>query len=229
MRAILIDIFQPEACYKMENTYNIKNTYPLPPYSTVIGMIHKACDFDTYHEMRIGIQGHYSSTKQNVNTAYFFGGHKYEEGRHALKTKEDNIGITRGLMYTNTLNVINLKVYIVPEEKDFNIVYESFNELNKFLSLGRHEDIILINKVEIVELKEIENHDSVELNDYMYIPVELIGDSYFGTIYNLHKKFSYNKKKIRIWDDEIPSICTKIIPGSNMYLDVENDNQIVLV
>ena len=41
-------------------------TYPLPPYSTVIGAIHKACSYTEYHPMQISIQGKYGSLKRKV-------------------------------------------------------------------------------------------------------------------------------------------------------------------
>lgn len=40
-------------------TIDNKMTYPLPPFSTIIGAIHKACGYQTYHPMDISIQGDY--------------------------------------------------------------------------------------------------------------------------------------------------------------------------
>ena len=41
-------------------------TYPLPPYSTVIGAIHKACGYTDYHPMKVSIQGKYGSLKTRL-------------------------------------------------------------------------------------------------------------------------------------------------------------------
>lgn len=41
-------------------------TYPLPPYSTVIGAIHNACNYTEYHAMDISIQGSYGSIGKEV-------------------------------------------------------------------------------------------------------------------------------------------------------------------
>ena len=52
-RAIRIDCFQNLANYRKPSSFIIKESYPLPPYSTVIGMIHAISGFDSYHKMQI--------------------------------------------------------------------------------------------------------------------------------------------------------------------------------
>ncbi|WP_086283955.1 CRISPR-associated protein Cas5 [Candidatus Enterococcus wittei] len=37
----------------------LRETYPLPPLSTVIGMVHKLCGYQEYESMDISIQGNY--------------------------------------------------------------------------------------------------------------------------------------------------------------------------
>ena len=49
------------ANYKVATSFQLKETYPLPPYSTVIGMVHSLCDFKEYHPMKISISGNYFS------------------------------------------------------------------------------------------------------------------------------------------------------------------------
>lgn len=55
-RAIRIDCFQNLANYRKPSSFIIKESYPLPPYSTVIGMIHAISGFDSYHKMQVSIQ-----------------------------------------------------------------------------------------------------------------------------------------------------------------------------
>lgn len=66
MKALRIHFKQNSANYRREETVDNKMTYPLPPFSTVIGAIHKACGFTNYHEMKISIQGDYGSLKKEV-------------------------------------------------------------------------------------------------------------------------------------------------------------------
>ena len=51
---------------RKEETINNKMTYPLPPYSTVIGAIHAACGYEEYRPMDISIQGRYESMDQEI-------------------------------------------------------------------------------------------------------------------------------------------------------------------
>lgn len=66
MKAIRLHIKQNSANYRREETIDCRMTYPLPPYSTVIGTIHKACSYTEYHPMQISIQGKYGSLKRKV-------------------------------------------------------------------------------------------------------------------------------------------------------------------
>ncbi|MGL6100107.1 MAG: CRISPR-associated protein Cas5, partial [Fusobacteriaceae bacterium] len=67
-----IIITQSKAHYRKEETVDNKMTYPLPPFSTVIGAIHRACNFKEYHPMNLCIQGSYSSLTRQSYTDYCF-------------------------------------------------------------------------------------------------------------------------------------------------------------
>ena len=56
MKAIRVHIKQNSANYRREETVNCRTTYPMPPYSTVIGAFHKACGYTSYHPMKLSIQ-----------------------------------------------------------------------------------------------------------------------------------------------------------------------------
>lgn len=66
MKAIRLHIKQNFANYRKEETVNNRMTYPLPPYSTVIGALHKACGYTEYHPMQLSIQGNYESLKTKL-------------------------------------------------------------------------------------------------------------------------------------------------------------------
>lgn len=72
MKLLRIELTQTKAHYRKEESVDNKMTYPLPPYSTVIGAIHKACDFKEYHEMDISIQGSYKSLTRDIYTDNLF-------------------------------------------------------------------------------------------------------------------------------------------------------------
>ncbi|MCM1171152.1 MAG: CRISPR-associated protein Cas5 [Clostridium sp.] len=66
MKALRIHLKQSSANYRREETIDNKMTYPLPPYSTVIGALHNACKYTKYHKMDISIQGTYGGMGKEV-------------------------------------------------------------------------------------------------------------------------------------------------------------------
>lgn len=67
-----IELFQNSANYRKEETVDNKMTYPLPPFSTVIGALHNACGLQEYHPMELSIQGKYGSLVQKPYTDHCF-------------------------------------------------------------------------------------------------------------------------------------------------------------
>ncbi|KDR95719.1 CRISPR-associated protein Cas5t [Peptoclostridium litorale DSM 5388] len=72
MKALRIKLRQAQASYKKPEVNENKMTYPLPPFSTVIGAIHDACGFKTYKPMDISIQGEYNSLHMRPYTDHCF-------------------------------------------------------------------------------------------------------------------------------------------------------------
>lgn len=66
MKALRIVLTQTTANYAKEETVDIKMTYPLPPYSTIIGAIHEACGFKEYVPMDISVQGKYETMSKKL-------------------------------------------------------------------------------------------------------------------------------------------------------------------
>lgn len=61
----------------------------------------------------------------------------------------------------------HLVIHIVPNEEDFMTVYHALKNPHQYLSLGRYEDLLDIERVDIVE---IHREDEVDLKRDMYIP-----------------------------------------------------------
>ncbi len=72
MKALRIHLHQNSANYRKEETIDNKMTYPLPPYSTVIGALHDICGFKEYREMDLSIQGNYGSLQKRAYTDHCF-------------------------------------------------------------------------------------------------------------------------------------------------------------
>lgn len=204
MRAIKIVLRQDTANYKKANSFQIKETYPLPPFSTVIGMIHNVCDFKEYNPMKLSIQGKYSSKVNDLYTRYEFkNAMKYEAGRHNIKIGE--YGISRGISTVELLVDVVLKIHIVPDNQELvDTIYNAFLKPREYISIGRREDISVIEKVDIVNVKSIVLDDDkmLEKGYSSYIPLEYFENKEFtsanivgtknksrGTVYNLTRDY----------------------------------------
>ena len=208
-------------------SYGLKQTYPLPPYSTVIGMVHNACAFTTYHPMKVSVQGKTDNIISDIYTKYSFKGGSpfYEQGRHQLYTVDENdnkYGITRAVGNIELITDIYLVIHIYPEnEEDFETIYQGLLHPANYLSLGRHEDLLDIEKVQIVDCKK---DDYICLPYETYIPLDNydIDDLELGTVYKLYKTYTIDKNNIRRFDK--PFKVKYIGEGSqvdDVYVDEE--------
>ena len=207
-KAIKIECYQNMANYKKPSSIQVQESFKLPPYSTVIGMIHKVCDFKEYKPMQISIQGNSKSSLTDMFTRYFFG-IKYDPTRHLLWAKNDNSfdGITRGLGYAELIVDVDLIIHVIPEDENlFDTILNGLKKPLIYPALGRHEDILRIDKIDTVELEDTKE---VELNNDAYIPIDILNKSKnrgntAGTIYNLNKVFAINEKtNIRYWKEKV--------------------------
>lgn len=99
MKALRIKLRQNQASYTREETVNNRMTYPLPQYSTVIGALHNACGYTSYHEMKVSVQGKYRNMQRELYV------------NHALLNNlEDDRSILIYLKDSNALNTGFLKV-----------------------------------------------------------------------------------------------------------------------
>ncbi len=203
MRGIRLKIRQDMVNYKKPASFQLKETYPLPPYSTVIGMVHNMCGYSEYHPMKVSIQGRYFSKVNDLFTRYEFkNGMTYDRTRHQLKV--DDFGVSRGIAYAELLVDVELLIHIIPEQEDLLYeIYDRFKLPVEYPSLGRREDLAVIEEVAIVEVnKEIVGESRKLTKGYgAYIPTSYLEDDYVetaskygleysGTRYKLNKNYS---------------------------------------
>lgn len=231
MKAIKLIARQTLASYRKPNSMQIKESYPLPPYSTVIGMVHAACGFEEYVDMDISIQGTYFSKINELYTRYEFKpGMKFEQGRHQLRIPdgEKEIGVTIGPANIELLTNVELILHIKPkDERYIDIIAQNLKYPKEYLSLGRREDLLVIDKVKIVEIKEKTLEEDTAMKYDMYIPVKEKELQSHGTVYQLNKKYSINPKtKLRFWDEQVKvrhvSQYSYLYEGANILTDGED-------
>ena len=233
MKAIRIKAYQPTANYRKPTGFVIRESYPLPPYSTVIGMVHAACGFENYVPMKVSVAGKYYSSTIDLFTQYEFGNKAYEKGRHQLAVPSDGkyYGINRGTGHVQLLVDVELLIHILPEEESvIDTIAEGLQNPKIYPSLGRYEDLLRIDEVRVVDLREVDtDEEDVPLQYDMYIPKALAdkigqdeGLTIDGSVYRLNKCFSIDKKTgFRQWTERVEAV--HISKGR----DFENDMVLV--
>ena len=250
MKAIKLKLYQNMVNYKVPTSFQLKESYPLPPYSTVIGMVHSLCDFKEYKPMKISISGSYFSKVNDLYTRYEFkNGNPFETGRHQLNV--NGYGINRGVATAELLVDVNLTIHIIPKDQSgefLNTIFEAFKYPKEYPSLGRREDIVLIKDVRIVDVekKKLEKDLSNGEDNFAYIPVNFIqeklvnhgdkksGMNIYGTRYELTKNYILNNigtkakpKMIRSWEKEEVIYSSNIKGFKKREVPLDTDNEIV--
>ena len=250
MKAIKLKLYQNMVNYKVPTSFQLKESYPLPPYSTVIGMVHSLCDFKEYKPMKISISGNYFSKVNDLYTRYEFkNGNPFEMGRHQLNV--NGYGINRGVATAELLVDVNLTIHIIPEDQSeefLNTIFEAFKYPREYPSLGRREDIVLIKDVKIVDVEKKEIEEDLENGEkvFAYIPLSFVYDEKVefgnstsgihvcGTRYELTKNYELKNigtkakpKFIREWKKEEVLYSSNITALEDEIVPIDEDNEIV--
>ena len=251
MKSIRLKLKQNLVNYKLPTSFQLKETYPLPPYSTVIGMVHNTCNYIEYKPMKISVQGKYHSKVNDLATRYEFkNGMTFDASRHQIKVGE--YGISRGVSNVELLSDVELVIHIVPEDE--NLIEEIFNAFkapHEYISLGRREDLVVVDEVKIVEISEerIKNENLRIDRDYRaYVPVEIIDKKkvfvegsvdtiqYKGTMYNLTKDYvsvNYGSAKspkiFRKWNKIKVHYVSNIVASRRRAITVDEDRYMVFL
>lgn len=245
MRAIRLKLYQNMVNYKKPTSFQLKETYPLPPYSTIIGMVHNLCGFEEYKEMNISVQGKYFSKVNDLYTRYEFkNGMKYEDKRHQIKVNEHGVG--RGISTAELLVDVELMIHIIPKDENLiEYIYESFKKPREYPSLGRREDLAIINEIKVVDLQEKSLEEDIILpeNTAAYIPIDLYENENIiisgtgkgnmnGTKYKINKNYKLINhgskrapKMFRKWKkiEAIYSSRVVALEWGNILLDEDNN------
>ena len=176
MKVLKLELFQEAACYKKPFTFKVGETYPLPPYSTVKGMLHRILDAQEFIPMQISIQGDYESKFVDYQSMYF------------QKDKET----TKMPLNMHLLHNVELIIHVKAEDEVIDNIVEGIKNSDEYLSLGRREDLVRIDGVKFVELTE---HTPNLMQSYVikrpiYVPKDAIdSEELSGINYRLNWKY----------------------------------------
>lgn len=184
MKILKMKLFQESACYKKPFAFKVAETYPLPPYSTVIGMFHKILQAQPgeYFPMNISIQGDYESIFNNYQTLRMF------------KEKEKVTSMPRNV---HQLLNVNLIIHIKAEDEVIDKIYENVVTGKETFTLGRNEDLVRIDEVKLIE--NLCEEDDVYIEKYnAYVP-NWQGENVNGINYRLNSVYEI-KNNLRNWE-----------------------------
>lgn len=209
MKALRLVMFQETACYTKPFANKVTETYPLPPYSTVKGMIHAVLNANKLVPFSLSVQGDYETMivdyrktyfvkKSSVNMPIIFDG---------LQTQtpvfED---MTSMPLYTHMLYNVDLVIHINAEEDILQQILQAFKLNKSYISLGRQEDLLRLDSIEMIELEELDLYKGAKLEYSMYIPANAIQVDEISTGIPYTLNWTYNiKNGVREWD-RIPTV-----------------------
>lgn len=209
MKALRIRAFQETACYTRPFANKVTETYPLPPYSTVKGMIHAVMNAKGLIPFSLSIQGDFEAMMIDYRKTYFV-----KKNTVNMPIIFDGLAVntptfsdmTSMPLYTHMLFNVGLVIHVNAEEKVLQKILRAFESNDSFISLGRQEDLVRIDSIELIDLKELDPYEGTQLTHSMYIPASVIQEDEIATGIPYTLNWTYQiKKGIREWN-RIPSV-----------------------
>ncbi len=229
MEALRIHLKQASANYKREEIVENKMTYPLPPFSTVIGALHKVCGFNQYHPMDISIQGDFHSLGKEAYIDHCF-----------LNTTQDDRNILVKMYNPEYLssgyekvafamkpqnNSFRNNITIMVENEELIKEYQDLKELNDKISgfkKGKYTDCLKRIKARKISLKD--KKKQLDKHSIRYKKVELREKE----IIQYEKSL---KEKVKIFEEENykkPIAKFRTLTKSLKYCEVLSDVELII-
>lgn len=123
-------------------------------------------------------------------------------------------------------HIIHIKV---KEDKKIEQITHGLQFPKEYTSLGRREDLMVIDEVKIVETKEkeLENYN---LKYNIYVPLEYLSNKEnIGTVFNINKKYHSKNGSIRIWDDVAKVVMFTKNQNISMKCEIDDDENILFL
>ena len=206
MKALLIKICQPTAHYRMPFSYQRRHTYPIPPYSTVIGFLCNMMGInhqenEWYKELKnckLSISGKFDQKLTEYIWFRNLSKKSHEQYFGSIEVREKNGEINhmggQSPMRIDVLENIQLNIHIAGD-LNFLSKLEIYlrNPVNRLetVHLGRAEDCLVFESIRIVDL--IPSKKDKNYNHFFWIPQQIWlqyemnfnFDSAEGLFYNL--------------------------------------------
>ena len=166
MKALVIKAFAPTAHFSIPHLFSQRKTFPIPMYSTAIGIIcnmlgsQERIDRFLSTSFEMAIVGKYESMEReytwlrNISKKAHFDRFKSENIRSVVGEIEHPGGQLPAVFYT--LNNFQFNIYINPSQEIMDMILDAFEnpDPREIPHAGRAEDVIESLEAEIVELEE---------------------------------------------------------------------------
>lgn len=205
-------------------TWNVhERTYPLPPYSTVIGMVHNMCQWKRYHNMKVSVSGYGIPNTDIVKR--WKGGARVktlsDEFQQRFSTiVQDNdgyyVGYTETISYYDFIANMDVCLHIAPDDQnEIDFIYQSLMTPPVFPSLGKNEHLLRIDEVCVTEISDFKE---TKLSYDTYAPVDSV-DNILGSVFSLHKDYVVKNNR-RVFNDVKAFLLGKGM-SVETYIDTE--------
>ena len=137
MKILKLKLFQETACYKKPFAFKVAETYPLPPYSTIIGMFHKIIGAKSgeYFPINISVQGNYESIFSNYQNLRMF------KGKDQVTAMPRNV---------HQLLNIELLIHLKADNEIVDRIYDNIINGKETFTIGRNEDLVKLEDIKYV-------------------------------------------------------------------------------
>lgn len=227
MKVVKLKTFQQVAHFKDPMAPRGVDCYPLPPFSTVCGLIHNLCRWTSYHPLDFFISGRgtmNTETDRKWQGGYRFGTVNADAKRRWDVITDDKDGSHTGwaapIEHHAMLADVNLTIYIKADDVDLDTIYKALSNPSCYPSLGEYGDLCDIQYVGIIDLTEYEEPQAGELAEPAYIPANKFNRDCLGTVYSLNNRYTIVNKhrrfeKVRcFWADKGQKIDSRLFDGN---------------
>ncbi len=207
MKILKLQLFQETACYKKPFAFKVAETYPLPPYSTVIGMFHKILNATEYHPMRVSVQGEYDGIFSNYQTLRNYKG-------KTVTTMPRNV---------HQLYKVNLILHVESDDETIETIYNNIVNGTETFTLGRNEDLARIDDVKIIQQPIFidAEEENIRLKYNAYVPTDLAEN---GINYRLNSVYTI-ENNLRKWKKVDVKYVEKntLLTDESLLIDKDGD------
>lgn len=176
-KILFVELFQPFAQYRNPFTFYYTQTFPLPPKTTIIGMLQNACNdwygnnegIEKWWDLKVSIHGGFESVFWNYQNfikgrlSITSGGvwinrhDKNPGGNIWLPLYGESLTSQRSPIYQQELINGHLYIFIKGDQNLIEKIKAALENPTKILYLGRSEDIVFIKKVEEIKPSKLYN------------------------------------------------------------------------